>query len=836
MPYSRISDLPDHVRKYPEKIQREWMHIWMSVWQETKDEEKAFKAANAILKKKKEAIDEMSELSFKESLPGRLVEADPEGKVWEVVVIEEGESKNGRHDGNGGFIPRYYSREAIEAVAKHLEGAKAFTYTAKDRQEHLPLEAKREQPYGLVGNLVGWFSEPRVITKVVEGTEKAVAVAKFHIDEGASWLRQKLLDAWKRGNHDYLGLSIDAVGVSEAREHLGKMVDWVGSITGLDSVDVVTHPAAGGKFERLVASMDKYREDMKMDKIKKILLQLIEAVKPDVLEDFDKDAATAEAIAEKFVAVVESLSDDKFSESVLKSKLNRAYGYLQEDKLEEAESIFSDILNPVEPPKVEDDPEPVETASTSTESNNTLDRHMGITEQKANQILKELELTQTRVALKEELQDANLPDIARERVKHLYRDRVATRAQIRESISQEKEYLSKLSGSGVVKVPGQTIEVREEEQDKKRKAFEGFFENKDIDGIPRFRSFTESCKKVMGDGFASPAEILREIALYSPDREEQNYLRESLQTSDLASVLGTAINNVLIREYSESPLQAWREVASDITSISSFQTQTRSIFGGYGDLSTVAEQGTYNTLTSPGDDANTYSISKYGGIDDITMEMVANDNVGFIRRIPRSLARAAIRTLYKAVFDVFVDNTATAYDGTTLFHGSHSNSGTSSLSLSAIDAAEYAMRTQTAYGNSAETLGAVNKPVLLCVPNELKSLAMLISESDTNFDATAFTTVASQTATTPNPYKGLKYMVIDYWTDAKDYILVADKMEMPLLEVGFFNGREEPELFVQDSNMIAATSVFNADKISYKIRHIFGICVLDYRGFYKGVV
>jgi hypothetical protein len=57
---------------------------------------------------------------------------------------------------------------------------------------------------------------------------------------------------------------------------------------------------------------------------------------------------------------------------------------------------------------------------------------------------------------------------------------------------------------------------------------------------------------------------------------------------------------------------------------------------------------------------------------------------------------------------------------------------------------------------------------------------------------------------------------------------------MPLLEVGFYNGQEEPELWVQDLPNVG--SVFNSDKVTYKIRHIWGICVLDYRGFYRETV
>ena len=52
MPYNSIQSLPRHVKKYSAKIQRQWMHVFNSVYKKTKSEQRAFKAANSILKKR----------------------------------------------------------------------------------------------------------------------------------------------------------------------------------------------------------------------------------------------------------------------------------------------------------------------------------------------------------------------------------------------------------------------------------------------------------------------------------------------------------------------------------------------------------------------------------------------------------------------------------------------------------------------------------------------------------------------------------------------------------------------------------------------------------------
>ena len=73
-----------------------------------------------------------------------------------------------------------------------------------------------------------------------------------------------------------------------------------------------------------------------------------------------------------------------------------------------------------------------------------------------------------------------------------------------------------------------------------------------------------------------------------------------------------------------------------------------------------------------------------------------------------------------------------------------------------------------------------------------------------------------------------------YWTDANDWYLAADPDDIPCIEVGFLDGREEPELFVQDNPTVG--SLFTHDKIAYKIRHVYGGDVLDHRGLYKAAV
>ena len=80
----------------------------------------------------------------------------------------------------------------------------------------------------------------------------------------------------------------------------------------------------------------------------------------------------------------------------------------------------------------------------------------------------------------------------------------------------------------------------------------------------------------------------------------------------------------------------------------------------------------------------------------------------------------------------------------------------------------------------------------------------------------------------------LDVMPMPHFTDDTDWYLSADPAEIPTIEIGFLDGRQEPELFIQDTP--SQGSLFSHDQITYKIRHIYGGTVLDHRGLYKAAV
>lgn len=389
-------------------------------------------------------------------------------------------------------------------------------------------------------------------------------------------------------------------------------------------------------------------------------------------------------------------------------------------------------------------------------------------------------------------------------------------APIREAIQREADYLQQIAPSGLPDLGwagGAATETRSR-YEQIRESLDGFFAHQP--GAPR--SIRELYGEITGDRRctgrvdACDPRRLREAA--GPQA-----LREAIDTTAFANVLGAALQRRMIADYNRpSQYDVWRDLAGNPVPLADFRTNERVRFGGYGDLPTVAEKSAYAALSSPSDEKASYAAGKRGGIETVSLEAIANDDVGAVRQIPLRMSGAAKRTLAKFVMDLLRTNPA-IYDGVALFHATHGNLGSAPLGAASWSAARLAMLHQTEAGSS-DRLGIA--PACLFVPSDLEETAnnlfVVQTEQEQQF----------RQRTAP------KVRSVWYWTDANDWVAAADPMDLPSVEVGFLNGNEEPELFTQDLPTVG--SLFSNDQITYKIRHIYGAAILNFRGLYKAVV
>lgn len=362
------------------------------------------------------------------------------------------------------------------------------------------------------------------------------------------------------------------------------------------------------------------------------------------------------------------------------------------------------------------------------------------------------------------------------------------------------------------------VKVGEEDLDKRKARLDASFAGDWQNGYTRlseaYLDITGQRQRFLEADLA--AEIVRES--WGGPMVGGRRITESLTSTSWGEVLADAMNKRLLALYAAPGLQDWRKLV-DVVPVFDFRTQKLIRTGGYGVLPTVNEGAPYQALTSPGDEQVTYAPTKKGGTEDYTFEAAKNDDLRQLVNIPKKMARAAQQTIHRFVFDFFTANATMDYDSVALFNAAHGNTGTGALSESTLDTARQKMRDQAAYGDSYEVLGLL--PKYLVVPNELERIAVQLCKSTVAIPS------SGNASDIPNIHAGMEPIVVDYWTDANDWFVVADKADCPFIEIGFLDGKEDPELFVQDDP--ATGSVFSADKVTYKLRHVYGGDVVDHR-------
>lgn len=676
-------------------------------------------------------VDGLVETRDQIAASSRVIEAKGKapdgGRIFRVRIIEYGDSLNGRR----------YPEAVMRAAVPLYEGAKAFDH-------HRTLE---ELNTGAIAGLAGYF---RQVEAEADGL-----YADLHLLPSAVHAAEAL-DASLAGQDDGLepmiGLSHDVMALFKPITEGGRQLQEATAIARVNSADLVSDPAAGGRASRVLAG-----------------------------------------------GIDPGAEPDRTKETTVPPTLNEILGALSQAS---PEQLAAAGLAKLEPAKETTDPDdkPIEGKVVEAQ---TKGRFMA------------------GLMVRQMVTDAGLPESVIEAVTGAL-PATFTEADVTTQIAAMKAGLAMVERAGLT--PTATVQVTREGRDKKISALDAMFDGNYREGYKSFKQafsdFTGRHPKAFDEDYNRL--VMREsIGGYDSAMRAQ----EGLEADSWAQVLGDSITRRMIKLYAQPSLQSWRQIVSEITPINDFRQQRRGRIGGYGLLPTVAQGAPYQPMQSPTDEEATFAVIKRGGTEDLTLEMVANDDMQQIRQIPRLLGLAAAITLYRFVWDVLQTNAATTYDATALFHANHANTDAAALSQSALTVARRKMRKQAAYGNAINVLSTI--PKYLAVPSELEELAWQMSVSPAAIPGTA-----NDPADRPNLHRGIEPIVIDYWTDATDWFMIADPVMCPTIELGFYQGREDPELFTQSDPNVG--SVFNADKLTLKIRHIYDLTVLDHRGMYRG--
>lgn len=315
---------------------------------------------------------------------------------------------------------------------------------------------------------------------------------------------------------------------------------------------------------------------------------------------------------------------------------------------------------------------------------------------------------------------------------------------------------------------------------------------------------------------ANKKAIMRDVSRGDADMRVGK-LREALGTDIFDAVTLDASHNSLQKGYGTVP-DHWREIAS-VVSLSDFKSRNSTALSGLSNPLAVAQNQPYGEVPLI-DEKVTYAPSKYGNIIRLSLEAMANDEMGAFQTLVEKQGAAFKNGLNEYVLGtLFDDAPACDYDTVALFHSSHANVQTSSaLSLSTVESALKILAVQT--GRKGEQIYAY--PTKLAVHPALAITAANILNS---------TAVVGGSSAGPasNAIAGLNLGLLvsphlNAVTAGTQWYLLSN---IPVVEVGFLNGRTEPEVFMEPENTGGA---FNTDSIAWKFRLVYGGDVIDHRG------
>ena len=289
-------------------------------------------------------------------------------------------------------------------------------------------------------------------------------------------------------------------------------------------------------------------------------------------------------------------------------------------------------------------------------------------------------------------------------------------------------------------------------------------------------------------------------------------------TLSLPGILSNVANKFL-RAGFEAVESTWRDVAA-IRSVRDFkQVSSYTLTGGF-----VYEElppGGELKHATVGEAAYTNQAKTYGRMFGIDRRDLINDDLDALTAVPRRLGRGGALKLNDVFWSVFLNNALFFVAA----NNNYAEGANTSLGIDSLTQAEQLFLDQT--DPDGHPLAVA--PVILLVPNALYVPATQIMNSTELRDP-------SSTKKTPvsNPHSGKfrpvrsSYLSNPKYTgnSGKAWYLLADPNDMPVIEVAFLNGQQQPTVESADAD-------FNSLGIQMRGYHDFGVALQEPRGGVK---
>jgi hypothetical protein len=308
--------------------------------------------------------------------------------------------------------------------------------------------------------------------------------------------------------------------------------------------------------------------------------------------------------------------------------------------------------------------------------------------------------------------------------------------------------------------------------------------------------------------------VTPEMLRYAFGRE----IRAAASTIDIGGILSNVANKFLLEGFF-SVERTWRNLCA-VRNVSDFKTVTSYRLIGKDQYEQVAPGGELKHGTL-GEQAYTNKADTYGLLLSLDRRDIINDDLGAITTVPRKLGRGSGLKINDIFWSIFMNNAAFFSAG----NNNYLSGADTALGIDGLTKAEVAFLNQT--DPDGKPLGAM--PAVVLVPTALSAVATVLYKSLELRDTTASTRYP-----VANPHTGkFRVEVSRYLSNAqyaghsdKAWYLLADPLDLPVIEVAFLNGQEAPTIETADAD-------FNVLGVQMRGYHDFGVALQEPRGGIK---
>lgn len=289
-------------------------------------------------------------------------------------------------------------------------------------------------------------------------------------------------------------------------------------------------------------------------------------------------------------------------------------------------------------------------------------------------------------------------------------------------------------------------------------------------------------------------------------------------TSDFGFLTSELMNRELRSRYRD--VMPTYQVISTQRPANDFRTLHSVQFGGDFRMLPTNEAGEYESTTLT-DEGESYAVKRYGREVHLTFELVVNDDMGALARLPSEFARVARQKEEFIVWGLILANNNLA-DGTPLFAAGRNNLAGSgaAISVSTVGKGFEAMMAQRPPGakSGAEDFVMATPDTLIVPPPQLTKASQFVAATSPDTDGNT------------NPYKNAirpvaTPFIMSGMPNGSDTAWYLADSSLPPVEHSFLSGYETPNVEIEEKQ--------NPKGFTYCAEMMFGAGVVEPRGIYK---